>query len=73
MDRTSASYKMQYGLKETIHDQTLSNLRKYPFSLNIDGEMSSNHKKVLAILVSYFAQSRSKVVIEHLSSVEVIR
>ena len=64
MDRTSASYQMQYGLKQTIHDQTLSNLGKYPFSMNIDKTMSSNHKKVLAILVSYFDQSRSKVLIE---------
>ena len=34
--------------------------------MNIDEAMSSNHKKVLAILVSYFDQSCSMVVIEHL-------
>ena len=71
--RTSASYQMQYGLKQTMHDQTLSNLGKYPFSMDIDKAMSSNHKKVLAILVSYFDQSHSKVLIEHLSSIELIR
>ena len=30
------------------------NLRKYPFSMNIDKAMSSNHQKVLAILVSWW-------------------
>ena len=41
--------------------------------MNIDEAMSSNHKNVLAILVIYFDQSRSKVVIEYLSSIELIR
>lgn len=73
MDRTTASYKMQYGLKKTVLDQTLENIRGCLFSLNIDEAMSNNHKKVLAILVSYFDTRRSKVVIEHLSSIEVIK
>ena len=32
----------------------MRNLRKYPFLMNVEEAMSSSHKKVLVILVSYF-------------------
>jgi len=63
---------MQYGLKETILQETVDNLKNNPFSLNIDEAMSKTHKKLLAILVSYFNPSKSAVVVEHLTSIEVI-
>lgn len=31
MDRTTASYKMQHGLKKTVLEGTLENIRKMPF------------------------------------------
>ena len=72
MDRTTASYNMQYGLKKTVLEGTLENIRKMPFSLNIDEATSSNNKKVLAVLVSYYSDDDNKVVIEHLTSIEMI-
>ncbi len=71
MDRTSASYKMQYGLKKTLMDKTLLNIRNTSFSLNIDEATSENNKKILAILVSYYCEDDERFVVEHLQSVEL--
>ena len=72
MDRTSASYKMQYGLKKTVFQKTLESIRNGPFSLNIDEATSNSNKKVLGILVSYFDEDSSHVVVEHLASIEMV-
>ena len=73
MDRTSASYKMRFGLGLSFHNETLENLRQHKFSLNIDESTSNNEQKVFAVLASYFDPKRQLVVIEHLSSISVIR
>ncbi|KAL5010546.1 hypothetical protein ScPMuIL_012851 [Solemya velum] len=73
MDRTSASYKMSHGLQKTIMDRTLDNIRQAPFSLNIDESTSSSHKRVLAVLVSYYSDIDKSVVVEHLKSLELIK
>ncbi|KAJ4940452.1 hypothetical protein JOQ06_026755 [Pogonophryne albipinna] len=73
LSRTAASYKMVHGLGHTFSERTLSNLRKYPFSLNVDESTSSSNKKVLAMLVSYFDQELKDVVVEHLGSLEVVK
>lgn len=73
MARTTASYKMRLGLAKTFIQQTTKNLRERKFSLNIDEATSSNVKRVLSILASYFCPEANKVVIEHLSSVCVTR
>ncbi|KAH3742122.1 hypothetical protein DPMN_048857 [Dreissena polymorpha] len=70
MDRTSASYKMTYGLKRTFHTQTLQSIREQPFSLNID-QATSNNKKVLSVLVGYFSKTEGWVVVEHLAALEL--
>ncbi|XP_023930192.1 uncharacterized protein LOC112041353, partial [Lingula anatina] len=73
MDRTSASYKMKYGLAEWFHEQTVSELKTEFFSLNIDESTSSNLQRVLSILVSYYSPSRKRVVVQHLHSTSVIK
>ena len=50
MDRTSPPYKMQYGLKDTIVQGTVEELKNTPSSLSIDEAMSKSNKKKLAIL-----------------------
>ena len=73
MDRTSASYKLTYGLRKTFTDYTLNCIRGQPFSLNIDESTSSNDKRVLAVLVSYYSKTECKVVCEHLAAVEMVK
>ena len=64
MDRTSASYKMKYGVGKTAEDKLLEILRNNKFSLNIDEATSDNLQKVLCILVSFllpkFSQDNCK-------------
>lgn len=72
MDRTSASYKMQYGVGKTFDDDLTVCLRNTFFSLNIDEATSKSLKKVLSILVSYFSTDDQQVVVRHLHSVSVI-
>ena len=69
MDRTTASYKMTYGVVETFKERIVRNMRQTPFSLNIDESTSSNDKRVLAALVSFY----NKVSNEHMESVELIK
>lgn len=73
MARTTASYKMRLGLSKTVINETVDNLQKCKFSLNIDEATSSNYKRVISILVSYFSPLINKVVVEHLASVNVFR
>ena len=73
MDRTTASYKLTHGLGKTLLERTLESIRQCKFSLNIDESTSNNHKRVLAILVSYFSKAEDKVVVEHLDSIEVVK
>lgn len=74
IDRTSASYKMTHGLAKTIRERTLETLRTSPFSLNTDEATSNNNKHVhvLAVLVSYFFESEGRIVLEHLTSIELV-
>ena len=73
MDRTSASYKMNYGLRKTIESDIIQDIRGTPFSLNIDEATSNNNKHVLSILVSYYSQAEKQIVLEHIAAVEVVR
>lgn len=73
MDRTAASYKMTHGLQKTINERTVASIKQCPFSLNIDESTSNNHKRVLAVLVSYFSERETTVVVEHLTSLELIK
>ena len=63
MDRTSASYKMTHGVHKTMQDRTVQAMRNVPFCLN---------KRVLGVLVSYFSESEGRVVVEHLTALELV-
>ena len=73
LERWTASYKMTHGLARTFHEETVENLKKYAFSLNLDEATSTSNKRVLAILVSYFHPASGRVVVEHLTSLELVR
>ena len=44
-----------------------------PFSLNIDEATSSSLHKVLCILVGRYSPSREKLVVEHLTSISLVK
>lgn len=46
LSRTAAAYKMVHGFGRTYAERTFSNLRRIPFSLNIDESTTNNNKKV---------------------------
>ncbi len=71
MDRTSASYKFTYGVKKTIQDEILQEIRSIPFSLNIDEATSKTNRRVLGVLVSYWSQKNEKMVVQHLAALEL--
>lgn len=61
LERTTASYKMTYGLGKTFLDETIQALKTTPFSLNVDESTSNNDKRVLAILASYYSAPKSQL------------
>lgn len=71
MDRTSAMYKMQYGLSATLVAATVQHLRTGPFCMNIDEATSKTSKRVLGVLVSYFSPAQNRVVVDHLAAIEL--
>lgn len=74
MERTSASYKFTFGLAKTLQEDLVSEVASARFySLNLDEAMSSNHQKVLAVLISFFSEAHQKVVIQHLGSLSLTR
>eukprot|EP00111_Clytia_hemisphaerica_P013916 TCONS_00040959-protein len=70
---TSATYKIVDGLGVHKRRQIISNLRKSPFSINIDECTASSGMKVFTILVSYFDESIGECVVEHYCSFECIK
>lgn len=72
MDRTSASYKLNYGVKKTIQDEVLEEIRSVPFSLNIDEATSKTYKRILGVLVSYWSEKLQRMVVQHLAALEVV-
>jgi hypothetical protein len=73
MDRTTASYKMRFGLAETFKQNTVNNLKANFFSLNLDESTANNLLHVLSVLVSYFSPEKGQIIIEHLCSFSVIK
>ncbi|XP_073672222.1 uncharacterized protein [Paramisgurnus dabryanus] len=72
MDRTSASYKLNYGVKKTIQDEVLEEIRSVPFSLNIDEATSKTYKRILGVHVSYWSEKLQRTVVQHLAALEVV-
>ena len=71
LHRTTASYKLQYGVSTTIESHLNSILKDTFFSLNIDEATSATLRKVLTVFVSYFDAEKQMVVVRHLDSVNV--
>ena len=72
MDRTSASYKLTHGVKKTIQDDVLEEIRSVPFSFNIDEATSKTNKRALGVLVSYWSEKHERMVVKHLAALELI-
>ena len=73
VDRTSASYKMTYGMAHHITSSVITTMRNQPFSLNIDESTSANHQRVLSILVSYYDSLLKGIAVRHLVSISMIK
>lgn len=71
MSRSSATYKLKYGLAKTEKDEQYSILKDTFFSLNIDESTNKANESVLAILVQYYCEDERKVLIRHLASVKL--
>ena len=66
--RTTASYKMRFGLAKTIEDQHSQELQNTFFFLNIDEATNdASHKKIPTILVKFFLYEKGEVVVGHLA------
>ena len=52
--RTTASYKITFGLGRYIEQKQISNLQETYFSLNIDEATSDTLQKILTAFVSFF-------------------
>ncbi len=68
MGRTSASYKMVYGLGAVAEKRLVSDMKKNKFSLNIDECTSNNNNKVVSIMASYFSPESGDTVYHHYRS-----
>lgn len=73
VSNTMASYKLKFGVAASFQEELLEELKKTPFSLNIDEAMDSNNKKVVTVLVSHFSEYHQMVQINHLISFSVTR
>ena len=63
LSRTAASYKMVHGLGQTFSERIFSNMRRFPFSLNVDESTSNNNKKVGLISLHYIAIKQSYIIL----------
>ena len=72
MSRETVAYKLKEGVSAYYKRQLVQKMKSVPFSINIDECVSSNYRKVLSILVSYFDDDIGKTVIHHYESVDMI-
>ena len=70
MCRITAAYKLTEGLAPVISGKIMESMRSSFFSMNVDECFSNNHKKIFSILVSYFAEEKNEVVVQHYRSKE---
>ena len=69
----SATYRIVDGLGHFYNKAVICNLRKKPFSINIDECTASSGMKVFIILVSYFDDELGKSTVQHYKSIECIK
>ena len=60
LSRTTASYKIKFGLCRYIEEKLISNLQEAYFSLNTDEATSDTLQKILTALVSSFLQGKER-------------
>ena len=72
MDRTTASYKLNFGLAKYFQDKLDKVLQGTFFSLNMDESTSTNNEKIVAVLVSYFSKEERQIVVKHLESFSIV-
>ena len=69
VSRTTASYKMRFGLAKTIEDQHSQELQNtFSFLKTDEATNDASHKKILTILVRFFLYEKGEVVVRHLAS-----
>ncbi|GFX19642.1 uncharacterized protein TNCV_2075501 [Trichonephila clavipes] len=71
MSRTTACYKMKYGLAKTIKENIIKTLKETPFSLNLDESTSNAQESILAILVQFYDNNQNEVVVHHFVSLKM--
>ena len=71
IDRTTVSYKGNYGIAATYTNRTLAAMKNQFFSLNIDESKASNNHKFLSILVSYYCTEQNRIIMRHLASISL--
>ena len=72
MSASAAIYKIVDGIDFFNKKDVIANLRKTPFSMNIDECTASNGMKDFTMLVSYFSEKLGRSKIEHFKSIECI-
>lgn len=72
MDRTTASYKVNFCLAKYFQDRLDKVLQGTFFSLNMDESASTNNEKVVAVQVSYFSEEERQIVVKHLESFSIV-
>ncbi|GFV78109.1 uncharacterized protein TNCV_3044891 [Trichonephila clavipes] len=71
MSRTTACYKMKYGLTKTIRENIIKTLKETPFSLNLDESTSNAQESILAILVQFYDNNQNEVAVHHFASLKM--
>lgn len=69
MYRTTAAYKLRFGVAKTFQENLIEDLKREKFSLNLDESTSANNEKIVTVLVNYC--KNNKFVTEHLKSFSV--
>lgn len=65
ISRTTASYKLKYGLSKSIKYEQIIELKNSMFLLSADESTNKAFESILAILVCYFSDEQKKVVSRH--------
>ncbi|CAC5390542.1 unnamed protein product [Mytilus coruscus] len=73
MNRTTAAYKMRFGLGKTFQNELIEIMRTSYFSLNLDESTSNNYQKVLTILVSYYCPKLKEITVRHFKSLSFVQ
>ena len=71
LERQTCTYKLKEGMSTLIHKRLVSDLKNFPFSINLDECTSTNKERVLSVLVSYFSEALGECVVMHYYSLSM--